>query len=220
MRLLVLSDVHADARALDRVLSHAAQQGWDEMVFLGDAVGYGDEPREAVGRLRALPVRAGVLGNHEAMLGELRAGRRPAVSAHVVAALAGQLNELKEPELEFLDRLQPLYLGESLGAVHGALRAPFEYMISVPVARSNAARMKRPVYFVGHTHVPAAYLQEQGGPWRVRPFTSGEGRLCLPKGARAFLNPGSVSLPRDGIPGSSYGIYDEASHEFTVFRLA
>lgn len=219
MRLLVISDVHADARALERVLAHSADHAWEEVLFLGDAVGYGGSAHQAVARLMELPLRTAIRGNHEVMLNQLRAGRRPAASQQVVAALEANLRELDSADLEFLDGLRTLYLDETWGAVHGALRNPFEYLISVPVARSNAESMERDSYFVGHTHVPSAYLQEAGGRWTVRPFTRSEGSVTLVPGMRAFLNPGSVSLPRDRIPGNSYGIYDEESRKFSVFRL-
>ena len=41
MIALVISDVHANLEALDRVLEDAATRGYDEAWFLGDAVGYG-----------------------------------------------------------------------------------------------------------------------------------------------------------------------------------
>lgn len=219
MRLLVISDIHADAASLERVLADAARRGWDEALFLGDAVGYGNEPGAAVALLRSLPLRAGVRGNHEAMLNELRSGRRLRAGRKVTGMLTRHLQGLSDDDLDFLDRLGEGHLDDRWGAVHGSLREPSEYLISVPVARANAGHMERDVYFVGHTHVPGAYLQRPDGPWGARSFNSAEGSLRLPEGSRAFLNPGSVSLPRDRIPGSGYAIFDEESREFTVYRL-
>ena len=219
MRLLVLSDVHADARARGAVLAHARGQHWNEALFLGDAVGYGGQPAEAVSLLRSLPMRAGIRGNHEAMLETLRLGRKPNASRAVVDTLARHLRELAADDLAFLESLVKEHLDSSWGAVHGALRKPFEYLLSVPLARSNASHMKRDVYFVGHTHVPGAYLQEPGGEWRLRAFGGGGGSVAVPAGSRAFLNPGAVSLPRDGKRGACYGIFDEQERTFAVFRV-
>jgi predicted phosphodiesterase len=220
MRLLVISDVHADANALDRVLAHAAGTGWDQALFLGDAVGYGSEASTTLELLRSLDYRAALRGNHEEMLEALREGRRPNAALRVTSVLAGHLRELDQGDLAFIDRLQAGHLDETWGAVHGALRTPFEYLISVPIARSNASHMKRDVYFVGHTHVPAAYICDRNGVWRVRSFGSQGGTVRLEPGSRAFLNPGAVSLPRDRVPGNCYGVFDEESREFTVFRLS
>jgi predicted phosphodiesterase len=220
MRLLVISDVHANARALDAVLGDAGRRGWDLALFLGDAVGYGDQPVAALALLRSLDMQAAVSGNHEAMLDELREGRRPAAISAVTESLAVNLRQLGSDDLGFLDRLEQVHLADGWGAVHGAPRDRFEYLISVPVARANAGHMERDLYFVGHTHVPGAYLETPDGNWQVRGFRTHEGTVRIPAGARAFLNPGSVSLPRDRIPGSSYGIFDDETHEFTVFRLS
>nr|MDQ3398234.1 metallophosphoesterase [Deinococcota bacterium] len=48
MRYLILSDIHGNHVALEAVLEHAGGQGWDAVMFLGDAVGYGAQPEEVV----------------------------------------------------------------------------------------------------------------------------------------------------------------------------
>ena len=45
MRILVLSDLHANATALAAALDAAAGR-WDVSVCLGDVVGYGPDPNE------------------------------------------------------------------------------------------------------------------------------------------------------------------------------
>lgn len=219
MRLLVISDVHANPAALEAVLEHSRARGWDEVLFLGDAVGYGEDAPGAIELLQSLPTRAAIRGNHEAMLDELRSGRPLRAGPAVLAALERNLAALAPAHFSFLDELQEAHLHDDWGAVHGALRTPFEYLISVPAARANASHMKRSVYFVGHTHVPAAFVCSSDGAWRVRPFAGQENRVRLGEGERAFLNPGSVSLPRDRIPAFSYGIFDEEAREFVVHRL-
>lgn len=219
MRLLVISDIHADARALDAVLTDAADRGWDEALFLGDAVGYGSHPVETLRRLKSLYFRAALGGNHEAMLEQLRRGERPNASGTIVTTLAQHLERLSSEDLRFLSDMKPSHLDKEWGAVHGALRQRFEYLISVPVARVNAELMERDIYFVGHTHVAGAFLKAADGSWRIRSFMGEGGTIEVPRGGRAFLNPGSVSLPRDRIPGSCYGIFDEETRRFSVFRV-
>lgn len=207
MRLLVISDIHADAHALNAVLADAAQRGWDEVLFLGDAVGYGAQPVETLELLKSLHFRAALRGNHEAMLDQLRRGERPNASGTIVGTLAQHLERLKAEDMAFLNGMKTSHLDRAWGAVHGALRQPFEYLISVPVARANADLMERDIYFVGHTHVAGAFLMAADGTWRIRSFMGDGGTIEVPKGSRAFLNPGSVSLPRDRVPGSCYGIF-------------
>ena len=51
MRYLVLSDVHANLEALDAVLAPPTGE-WDQVLVLGDLVGYGADPNAVVERVR------------------------------------------------------------------------------------------------------------------------------------------------------------------------
>ena len=63
MRILVLSDLHSNATALDAVLD-TAKGRWDLSVCLGDVVGYGPDPNEVTARLRELGTQT-IRGNHD-----------------------------------------------------------------------------------------------------------------------------------------------------------
>lgn len=219
MLLLVLSDIHADASALERVLEHARPSGWERAVLLGDLVGYGDEPAETLAILRELPLRAAVRGNHEGMLAALERGDPVRAASGILETLAAHGRALRPADREFLARLCAEHLDETWAAVHATPRDPDEYLISVPAARANAPHMKRDLYLVGHTHVPAAYLQAKGEPWRVRHFRAGTTTTRLRPDQKAFLNPGSVSRSRDGLPGASYALFDEEARTFTLVRF-
>ncbi len=45
----VLSDVHANLEALDAVLKDVDRRNIRDILFLGDAVGYGPDPNECIG---------------------------------------------------------------------------------------------------------------------------------------------------------------------------
>ena len=64
MRVLVLSDIHANLAALEAVIEDAAAIGFDKVWCLGDTVGYGPEPDACVARLRGLDATV-VVGNHD-----------------------------------------------------------------------------------------------------------------------------------------------------------
>ena len=54
MRLALLSDIHANAQALQACLAHAREQAVTAHAFLGDLVGYGADPLEVVEQVMAL----------------------------------------------------------------------------------------------------------------------------------------------------------------------
>ena len=64
MRYLVLSDVHANLEALTAVLEASAGE-WDQVLVLGDLVGYGGDPNAVIDRIKELPVTGLVRGNHD-----------------------------------------------------------------------------------------------------------------------------------------------------------
>src|SRR5260370_18474362 len=63
MRILVLSDLHANATALKAALA-AAEGRWQRVVCLGDVVGYGPDPNEVTSKIRELGAQT-LRGNHD-----------------------------------------------------------------------------------------------------------------------------------------------------------
>ncbi len=72
MRIAILSDIHANRPALDAVLKDSVDQGVDRFWSLGDVIGYGPQPVEALLFLQERVTPEGwVMGNHDAMLADL-----------------------------------------------------------------------------------------------------------------------------------------------------
>ena len=65
MRYAIISDLHANLPAWERVLADIRGQGVEEIVCLGDVVGYGPNPSEVLRGVRGA-TRNFVLGNHDA----------------------------------------------------------------------------------------------------------------------------------------------------------
>ena len=64
MRYLILSDIHANWTAMQAVLNHVRRKRFDQVLFLGDAVGYGATPNQVINWLRPLGSQAlAVRGN-------------------------------------------------------------------------------------------------------------------------------------------------------------
>ncbi len=221
MRYLVLSDIHANELALDKVFEDAARWGWDKLVFLGDALGYGQQPEAVVQKLLALKPYVALKGNHEALALALWRGKTPAELGPAMRATVLHAKELSASSRSFVQNWPEQHLDENWGAVHGALRRPWEYLISIPVARANLSYMQRPLYFFGHTHVASAFIHTPAAsrPWRSLNFRQAHSQFELPAGSSIFLNPGSVGQPRDGLSLASYAIFDKNSGLIEVFRL-
>ncbi len=217
MRIVVFSDIHANIVALEAVLEHAGSA--DAYWFLGDAVGYGPDPNAVLERLRSLPQRICLLGNHDAAV----VGRLPLgwFNLNAQRALLWTQQELSAENLAFLAECSPRVDLPRVTLVHASLREPLqEYVLSEDSARANLARLERPYAFIGHIHIPLAWVQDAEGQVRLlRPDESLYGRAVqLPAGG-VLLNPGSVGQPRDGDPRAAYAVYDPETNLWTWHRV-
>jgi len=225
MRLLVVSDVHANAPAFEAVVRDAEKHGFDAAVFLGDLVGYHPFPNECAALLERLAPVAMLLGNHDALMLALIDGDDGYESLEeslVSDVLARQLERLEPGTVALLRAMRDEASGAGWQAAHGAFRHRFEYLSTVANAQANLPYLQQPVGLVGHTHVPKVFASvrtTEGELWRSVAFRATGERYRVPPAARAFLNPGAVGQPRDGIPLASYGLYDATLRRFEVRRV-
>ncbi|MFQ5595813.1 MAG: metallophosphoesterase family protein [Anaerolineae bacterium] len=215
MQVLVLSDIHANLAALDRVLEAAGD--FDTIWCLGDIVGYGPEPNACVDRMRELKPEHWLAGNHDwAALGRLETSDFNSM-ARVAALWTRQ--KLTPANMALLKTLPShVKASEQFTLAHGSPRRPiWEYVLNTRAAAANFAHFDTPYCLVGHTHVPAVYRQNSH---RIvmPPFTLGE---PIQLGSeRQIINPGGVGQPRDGDPRSSYLILDTEALTVTYHRVA
>ena len=153
MRVAVLSDIHANAPALEAVLAGRGQRA-TRSGSLGDIVGYGPHPDEVVARLREEGALA-VQGNHDAAV----LGRIPTGTFNAQARSCGRVDRRQRSPRPRGRGWRPSPTRRVEGdftLVHGSPREPlWEYLISIPVARLNLAAFATPYCLVGHTHLPA-----------------------------------------------------------------
>jgi predicted phosphodiesterase len=228
MRILIVSDIHANLVALDCVLMDAERGGAIDGVWsLGDCVGYGPRPGECVARLRGLGA-AMVSGNHE----QAATGKMGTEDFNPDAAAAAEWTKarLSGDEKAFLDSLDEVIrteiddAGQSDGGftlVHGTLRWPvWEYMLSPDVALAHLALQETRFGLVGHTHVPMVVVEDETAPDGCRMYRLDDGDvIALGSGRRIVVNPGSVGQPRDGDRRASYAVYDSDGNSITLHRV-
>ncbi|ANE42478.1 metallophosphoesterase family protein [Deinococcus puniceus] len=223
MRLLLLSDIHANQTALEAVLSDAEPKRHEQVIHLGDAVGYGPHPREVLDTLRDLDAVC-VMGNHDQMLLDYADGRREIKESIVSQALLWQLERLSERDVAWVRTWRDGIDDPDVGARyrHGTPVSLDDYTDSVTAARDAFQQWQGRLGFVGHTHAPSVYatLNAPVGEWIKHQAFQDGGSYMVPPSARVILNPGSVGQPRDGNPKASYAIYDSVRGHFEVFRVA
>ena len=208
MKYAIISDVHANESALRHVLADAAGLGVERVICLGDVVGYGPLPKEALTLVRK-SCAVVLAGNHD----DAVSGRQGADDFIDLAgdAVKRHRKALSAEELNWLKRLPYDCAIDGALAAHGDFTDPpaFNYIDSEAAAAENFRAVDAQLTFVGHTHLPGIYLIGHSGTvYRLaaQDFT-------LEDGKRYIVNPGSVGYPRenDGMCLSSYVVYDSTA---------
>ena len=223
MRILILSDIHANLEALEACL--AAAPPHDRVFNLGDIVGYGANPNEVTERSRELGT-VFVRGNHD----KACSGVTSLEDFNPIAGLAvlWTRQKLKPDNLSFLHDLPsgPISPVEGLQCVHGSPRDEDEYVLMRRDAYSILGRAAAPVTFFGHTHVQGGFwiddeTDEEGGLELKYTSRTGLQQLTvqLRETGKYMINPGSIGQPRDGDPRAAFLIYDTEQRAVTFFRV-
>jgi diadenosine tetraphosphatase ApaH/serine/threonine PP2A family protein phosphatase len=208
----IFSDVHGNGDALDVVARELENHEAEEIVCLGDLVGYGAEPNKVVEWVKDHADRC-VLGNHDAGV----AGYMDTAWFNTVARISVDwtFRVLKQDNLDYLRSLKPCVCTDHLMAVHAAPADPlrWKYILHPGAARAEFSAFDQPVCFVGHSHVPM--LIEKSGEL-VRDLNSDH--VALNNDCRYIVNVGSVGQPRDADPRISFCIYDTESGSIEIKR--
>lgn len=217
MRILLISDVHANFAALDAVLFDA--RDFDEIWCLGDVVGYGPKPNECINRLRGFKFVC-LAGNHDLAV----AGKAPLwdFSKDAQSAIFWTRHALSISNLNWLETLpdKPLDMGYGVTLVHGSPRDPvWEYIADCETARDNLSFVQTHACFNGHTHYPIIFRKPWDGIRVVEETLPVNHPLRLQPHDRFFINPGSVGQPRDEDPRAAYAIVDLERMTLTHHRV-
>lgn len=195
MKLLILSDIHANWPALQAVL--AAEPNVDGYVILGDLVNYGPHPVECVRWVRE-NVSAGwiVQGNHDRAVGCAEDPRCSAPYREIAAATQRFTANLLDPSAKGYLAGLPASQTSSLGYARCYLchAIPSDPLYGYLQSKDSRSKWENEIkaagspdyLLVGHTHVPRFSMIN----------------------STIVINPGSVGQPKDGDPNASYALWD------------
>jgi diadenosine tetraphosphatase ApaH/serine/threonine PP2A family protein phosphatase len=196
------------------VLSHLKDAGIEQLISVGDIVGYGADPVQCIDLL--IDNHAVVVsGNHDQAV----TGRLDDSFFNLPArqAAAWTREQLDESRLCWLDNLPLTEIVDGCVTVaHATIHQPelFEYIQSYADAAYSLNALTTKVGFLGHSHVPAAFLKGDTLLYSAAP------KLNLSETSRALINVGSIGQPRDENPKAACAVYDADNNLYELHRVA
>ena len=160
MRFAIISDIHANIQALEQVLAKCDQLDVDEIICLGDVVGYGGNPNECCDLLREYCTIC-LMGNHDAATVGVMDADYYYDSAKRV--LYWSRSVLTEDNFKWLYSLPYSHQRPELDMAfyHAAPILPSSFYYVVRNEEAEAlTRMKVGLYghnFIGHSHLTTTY---------------------------------------------------------------
>ncbi len=221
MRQALISDIHGNLEALQAVLADIATQNVDDIMCLGDVVGYGPNPSEC---LESVMKRASltILGNHDQAALFDPDGFNP-VALRAIYWTRDQLDSgstgVVNRRWDYLSELPKLHQVDKFLFVHGSPRDPTnEYVFPETIYdenKMNSMFQRVTQYcFQGHTHMPGVFTPDLEF---IRPascdYVFGLGKEKL------MINVGSVGQPRDEDNRACYVILDHNAKKVFFRRI-
>lgn len=202
----IVSDIHSNLEALSAVLADIKSQGIDEIICLGDIVGYGPNPVECLALAREFDLN--ILGNHDQAVLD---GPSEFFTERAANAVYWTANRLSDEDMEFISSFREMVSSKKMTYVHGSPRNPTsEYIMPTDPVYSqdkmeNIFSLLEHACFVGHTHFAGLFLKSSMSFYKA--VGLGNSASLVPK-EKLIVNVGSVGQPRDGDPSACYVVVD------------
>jgi predicted phosphodiesterase len=204
MRIAIISDIHSNLEALKAVLQEAKIIGYDDLICLGDIVGYGPDPEPCLDIVFE-NAKMIIKGNHEQAVVNPESLYKFNVYAR--ESILWTIENISEKYFRFLNYLKYDYSCDNIQYVHSSPSNPgdWDYISNYHDASRYFSVMNEKLCFVGHSHVAGIYKQKDFEIFSAK--------------NKSIINVGSVGQPRDGNSESSFGIFDLDKWNYTNYRV-
>lgn len=214
MKYGLISDIHGNLEALEAVLVALKEYQLDQILCLGDVIGYGPNPNECIELVREHAAIC-LIGNHdEASLGRVDLELFNAMASQ---AIKWTTDSLTEESKQYLSGLTYSRSYGSFMIVHASPDEPrrWNYILNLEDAANSFDAFEEQTCFIGHSHTPWVIHLQPDDRMRVRH----DYPLLFESDARYLINIGSVGQPRDRNPNAAFGILDTALQQYTLVRV-
>jgi diadenosine tetraphosphatase ApaH/serine/threonine PP2A family protein phosphatase len=206
--------VHANRQAWRAVLTDISSLGVDQILCLGDIVGYGPDPADVLEDVY-VHVHHFVLGNHDAAV----CGRASTAAFNPDAKTIVEWTraQLDAKAVAFFRSLPLVLRGAGFRCAHANLASPgrFTYLIEADDALPSFQACPEQLMFVGHSHLPGIFVVGQSGTSHLveaQDFNAEPAK-------RYIVNVGSVGQPRDHDMRACYCLFDQERGDVQFRRV-
>ncbi len=193
MKVVFLSDIHSNWNYLSQITNLIEEEKADLIYFLGDAIGYYDEPNKTLDWLRNNKVIC-IKGNHEQyFLDELKYDTKLDGIYQVTINKNLITMQNRDYVSNWKDYLEATICSKKFLIVHGDISNSEKHIYDVNEIDKNILK-EYDFYVYGHTHIP--FIKYSYG-------------CCI-------INPGSIGQPRDYTSLPSYAVVNLGTNEVTI----
>jgi len=209
VRYAIMSDVHANIQALQAAYADIQSQGVDQIVFLGDLVGYGGNPVECFNFMRTtIKPSIWIRGNHDEAAYNYTGGFRN----YAEIAIKWTQEIMGDIDREFLHKMLSMATDSPLMFTHGSPGNEYDNINTYillsrglePLKRAFGKMPDKHICFIGHVHEPAIHTIDDGGNIDL---DYNDEIIDMNKLNKVIINVGSVGQPRDGDSRACYVLF-------------
>jgi len=216
MRYALISDIHGNLEALQAVMTENYENDQvDQVVFLGDAVGYGASPNEVVEIIES-SCSIKLMGNHDycciGLMDTLYFNEWARESAEfTISKLTPETNRI-------ISAFQMTAEIEDVFLVHATPASPeeWDYCLTKSEADRQFKHFRNKACFIGHSHQSLIFSSNGDGRTAQTPSKD----FTLEEGHRYLINVGSVGQPRDNDPRAAYVVFDSERKSVKFRRVS
>ncbi len=219
MRYGLVSDIHANLQAWNAVWADIHALDVEEIICLGDIIGYGPRPAETMAAVYA-NVHHIILGNHDAVIAGIYDPSSFNEDAKKMIEWTNSQLDKKAAEVFAGFPLEMVLEAGEFNAlcVHGAAHQPegFPYILDEKDARKTWGISTHPLIFIGHTHRPRIDILSPDDAHTAAQPTD----FVMEEGYRYIVNVGSVGMSRQRDFRACYVVFDTDERSITYHHTA
>ena len=219
MRRALITDIHGNREGLTAVLDDLRLRKIDQIILLGDYVGYGPDPEFCVETVMRLVDEGAVAikGNHDHAINDLTIN----MNATARTAIDWTRPRLSASAKSFLAGLPMIHDAGDAVFVHASLHKPesWDYITNERRAVSSFRHTDARLIACGHTHLPLLTSLDTRGTVHGHALVTGTSTPMI-SSRRWLAVIGSAGQPRDGNPRAAYAIVDQTRNEIEFRRVA